>query len=94
MARDDMTYEEALHAMGSGVAMEHAIGIGDGTPKQLRIGINSAMVNDLALARLLIAKGIITVEEYSEAVRVAMVEEVVRYERRLSDRLGKSVTLE
>lgn len=49
-----LTYEQALHGMQSGVAYEHSNGSPDGSPKHLRVGINSAQVNNAALARLLI----------------------------------------
>ena len=77
-----LTYEQALHGMQSGVAYEHSNGSPDGSPKHLRVGINSAQVNNAALARLLIDKGIITMDEYVEAVRVEMVHELERYEAR------------
>ena len=38
--------------------------------KVLRVGVNSAMVDHAALVRLLIAKGIFTLEEYEEALEV------------------------
>lgn len=94
MARKDMTYEEALHAMQSGVAMEHSLkGMSDASPKQIRVGINSAMVNDCALVRILIDKGLLTEAEYTEAVRREMILEVERYEARLSAQTGSQVTL-
>lgn len=87
----DLTYEEALHAMQSGVAHTQQLDLQEGRPdttKHLRVGINSAHVTDRALAELLIAKGIITTEEYIEAVRVAMCKEVAEMEEQLSARFG------
>lgn len=86
-------YARAAHAMQSGVAMEHGRGSQDGTPKHLRVGVNSALVNDAALARLLLAKGFITDAEYLEAVTVEMEDEVKRYETRLSNAVGAPITL-
>lgn len=87
-------YMRAAHAMQTGVATE--IGLGDSTPtdpKHLRVGINSAMSDQRALATLLIQKGIFTQEEYHSAVADAMELEKTEYEARLTDRLGKKVEL-
>jgi hypothetical protein len=46
------------------------------------------MVNDAAIARLLIGKGIITLAEYEAAVADEMEREVKRYEDRI-DSTGK-----
>lgn len=75
-----LSYEEALHAVQSGVAYSHAKGSDDGSPKQLRVGVNSALVDSSALAHLLIQKGLITEEEYAEELRLAMNYEAHRYQ--------------
>jgi hypothetical protein len=93
MARKDMTYAEASHAMQSGVAFDQAKGSRDGEPKHLRVGINSAAASQEGLARLLIEKGLITEAEYTEAIRQAMVREVERYEHYLATVYGIKVTL-
>lgn len=89
----DLTYEQACHAMQSGVAFEMERDPKPTEPKHLRVGVNSALVNDEALVQLLIAKGIITQDEYLEALRVAMNEEVDRYQSRIERRYGLSVEL-
>lgn len=81
---DSERYAAAAHAMQTGVATEHARGGTDGTAKHLRVGVNSALVNDAALVRLLVAKGLITMEEYLREVADQMEREVKRYEERLS----------
>lgn len=63
------------------------------TPKHLRVGVNSALVNDAALARLLIRKGLITLEEYESAIAYQMELEVQAYETNLSQYFGKKITL-
>ena len=84
----DLTYAQACHAMQTGVAYELSvsesgdIGTGAATPKHLRTGVNSAMVNDTAMLRLLVKKGIITTAEYEEEIRLEMCREVDRYEAR------------
>jgi len=82
--RTHLTYQEALHAMQSGVAYEMNKDLKITDPKHLRVGINSAMVNDAALVRLLIKKGLFTLEEYEEELRLEACREVDRYETRLS----------
>ena len=82
-----LTYDQALHAVQSGVAFEHSKGSHDGTPKHLRVGVNSAQCGVSAIARLLIEKGIITLEEHDEAQRREMNEEVARYEDRAGGRV-------
>ena len=91
--RDADRYVAAAHAMQSGVAAEHARGSRDGEPKHLRVGVNSALVNDRALAELLIAKGVFTEDEYVAAVADAMEAEAAAYEARLTEQLGTRVTL-
>lgn len=90
-AADKDRYLAALHAMQSGVAAE--MPGKESEPKHLRVGVNSALVNDAAIARLLIAKGVITIDEYTAACADEMEAEVRRYEQRLAQRLGSEVTL-
>lgn len=86
-------YHDAAHEMQTGVAMDQQLGSQDGSPKHLRVGINSAMVDHGALVKLLIAKGVLTEEEYYQAIREGMEAEAVRYKKILSKRLGKDVEL-
>ena len=92
-------YHAAAHAMQSGVAAEmgqdeiHGTVHAASTPKHLRVGINAAMSDHAGLAALLIDKGLITREEYIQAITASMNDEVYRYEAELSERLGTKVTL-
>jgi hypothetical protein len=89
-----LTYEEACYAMQAGVGLREKLGrSNETTPKHLRVGVNSAMVEHSALARLLVAKGIITEPEYREALAEGMRDEVALYEQGLTEELGKTVTL-
>ncbi|MGH7243643.1 MAG: hypothetical protein ACREJD_09525 [Phycisphaerales bacterium] len=84
----------AQHAMQTGVLMEMEHGVGAATElKHLRVGVNSAMSGDAAIAELLIAKGVISRDEYFKACADEMEREVKRYEERLSKHLGTNVTL-
>ena len=96
---DGERYERAAHAMQSGVAMTMHLDHQDGhdtkdtEPKHLRTGINSALVDTAALVRLLVEKGIITADEYWKALADEMEREKESYEKPLSERLGRDVTL-
>lgn len=73
MPSDDLNerYLSAMHAMQSAVAHEIAT-VGEAasgaSAKHLRAGLNGALADTGSLATLLIAKGIITLEEYSQAI--------------------------
>jgi hypothetical protein len=91
---DEARYIAAAHAMQSGVAMEMNYRSQPTEPKHLRVGINSAMVDHSALAKILIDKGIITDAEYMKALADAMEAEKLRYEKHISELVGRKVTLE
>jgi hypothetical protein len=82
--KDDVQrHLDAAHAMQTGVKyqmMKDGDSIAGTTPKSLRVGINSAMADQAGLAKLLIAKGIFTEEEYIHAVADSMEEERDRYQ--------------
>lgn len=81
-----LSYNQALHGMQTGVAIEqkglNPDASGPTSPKHLRVGVNSAMVETAALALLLMEKGVFTEEEYSEALRLLMNNELALYEAR------------
>jgi hypothetical protein len=89
-------YHEAAHAMQTGVAFEietlGANGAG-ADPKHLRVGVNTAHADLGSLARLLIAKGVITEAEYLEATADGMEQEREAYAARVQSRLGPHVKL-
>jgi hypothetical protein len=86
-------YERQAHATQSGVAMKMHHDETETTPKHLRVGVNAAMCDHAALARLLINKGLITHDEYVTAITAEMRQEKERYEAWLSERLGTKITL-
>ena len=93
-------YRKAAHAMQSGVKflMESEPGLnypesGECSPKHLRTGVNSALVDSGALAGLLIRKGLISEEEYFEVLAEIMEKDVKSYEEKLSRRFGKPTHL-
>lgn len=85
---------DLAHAIQTGVMVTHThVDPGDGSPKHLRTGINLRAVENSALARLLIRKGIINKAEWAEALIAGMEEEVNGYQDRLTAHFGKPVTL-
>lgn len=94
--RDELQrrYAVAAHAVQAGVAMELADDERTGntnpstSPKQLRTGINMALVSHGALVRMLITKGLFTEEEYFEELVRGVEDEQRTYEERLSARHG------
>lgn len=87
-------YHDLLHAMQSDVKFEQEWGVSDAqSPKHLRVGVNSAIVQSSGLARVLVDKGIITWLEYWTAQVEAYRREVVSYEERLSAHAGSEVHL-
>jgi hypothetical protein len=74
---------QLLHAIQSGVAFEHSLGSRDGEPKHLRVGVNNALVEIGAIAKLLIDKGIVKEEEVFQYIVEGLEMEVKSYESRL-----------
>lgn len=94
--RNDLSYLDALHVIQSGVAKElDLVGseIQNRHNKHLRVGINSGMINDAALVRLLIKKGLFTIEEYLEELRLEANRELDLYEDKLSRVYKTKITL-
>ena len=83
-----LEYHALAHAMQSGVAMKMNYDESDVSPKHLRVGVNSAMVETGAIAKLLMQKGVFTEEEYYQALVELMQNEVKLYKEWLTVRLG------
>lgn len=83
-------YMAAMHAMQSGVAakMNYDGGpeSGETSPKQLRVGVNSALISNGALLQLLVDKGLITSEEYAAVLTDYTERDVKSYEDWLNKR--------
>lgn len=92
-ADNEGRYLRAMHAVQSGVAAEMNIDPGPTEPKHLRVGVNSALITASALVGLLISKGVITADEYDQALADCAEEEQRAYEQRLSEHFGRKVTL-
>jgi hypothetical protein len=81
-------YQAAMHAVQSGIALHMNYDRKFCNPKHLRVGVNSALVDDEAMADLLIAKGVFTRLEYLEALAAAAEREVERWTATVRDDLG------
>ena len=86
-------YQQLVHAMQSGIASMMHYDPSATSPKHLRVGVNSALIDSGALAQLLIEKGIITREELMEKLVERLEDEVKRYEDELSQHTGASIKL-
>lgn len=93
--KDVLRYTAALHAIQSGVAYDMKAGQdASGTsPRHLRVGVNSAMVQNAALVKLLIDKGVFSLDEFDKALADEMEEEKRRYEKKLEALAGMRVNL-
>ena len=80
-----LTYEEAAHGVQSAIAYDIGQGRKTTEPKHMRVGIDLSKADMLGLAVLLIDKGIITSEEYIEAVRLSANEELAMREEEVKD---------
>ncbi len=89
----DEKYNALLHAMQTGIAYTLEKDFSSGTPKHLRVGVNSAMVEAGVICKILIDKGIITLEEYQERVLEGLQKEVDMYEREISEHYGHPIKL-
>lgn len=85
-------YLLACHAMQSGVAAMEGRS-NETTPKHLRVGVNSAMVDSGALVGLLLEKHIIAEHEYFEALAERMEAEVHSYEKLIQGNSDTKITL-
>lgn len=86
--QDNARYRAAAHAMQSGVAMKMQYDTKETEPKGLRVGVNAAMVEHSALAKLLIDKGVITEAEYFKAIADGMEREARLYTEEINRHFG------
>lgn len=93
MSEDEKRYRANLHAMQTGVAFKMNYNPKETEPKHLRVGVNAAMSDLAAMAKLLISKGVITLEEYEKALADQMEIEVESYQKYLADKTGKTIHL-
>lgn len=89
IARETERYEYAAHRIQTAIAAmpDHR----NQTPKHLRTGIDLSKSDMGGLARLLIAKGVFTEEEYLTAIADAAEAEADAYDDELSVRHGVNI---
>ena len=90
---DKERYEAAAHAMQSGVAAMMNYSPPSTSPKHLRVGVNAAFVQNAALLRLLVDKGVFALAEYEKYLADEMEREVERYQEALKRHTGKNIKL-
>lgn len=90
-----LSYEAAMHGVQSAIKFElEQSGWAVNHPalatviKHLRTGIDARAADAQGLASLLIAKGVFTLEEYTEVLRLAANEELSRYQQHCRDTYG------
>jgi hypothetical protein len=72
-----LSYEAATHGVQSAIQYEMSRAVnrgedeGDTSPKHMRVGIDMSKADQSGLAKLLIDKGIFTLGEYLEYMRLA-----------------------
>ncbi len=76
------------HAIQTGIMHYFHLRPDASQPKHLRVGIYTAKAEHYGLARLLMEKGVITVEEYEAAILRSLEEEKERYEQDLTELMG------
>jgi hypothetical protein len=82
-------YTRLGHAIQTGVAMEmHEPSVHATEPKHLRTGLDCVMADLGSLTRLLVQKGVITEDEYFEAILDGLRREIEAYEARIKARMG------
>jgi hypothetical protein len=86
--QDRDRYMAAMHGVQSGVAMKMNWDTAETQPKQLRVGVNAAMVDTSAVATLLIAKGVFTLDEYEAALADAAERETALYTDEINQHFG------
>ena len=93
ITEDRARYTAAMHAVQSGVAAKMEYDPAETTPKHLRVGVNSALLQNTALLLLLLRKGVIHEDDYWAALADAAEQEKALYESWLSDRTGTTIHL-
>jgi hypothetical protein len=81
-----LEYKTALHGIQTAIAYEMGKAELYGErhmmteSKHLRVGVDSSFITHAGVALLLLEKGIFTLEEYEEAIRLHANNELARYE--------------
>lgn len=87
MKKDEMkdlglSYEQAAHGVQTAKALDLQMGNSLFNPKHLRVGIDMSKADMMGLVSLLIDKGVFTLEEYLEYIRLSANQELANEESR------------
>jgi|HubBroStandDraft_4_1064222.scaffolds.fasta_scaffold1249294_2 hypothetical protein len=94
MAKEDLDrYLAAAHAVQTAIGYSLVKSPSEGSPKHLRVGIDTMKVEQSALATMLIEKGVFTLDEYQKAIADAMEREVSLRADDLSRQMGGKISL-
>jgi putative aminopeptidase FrvX len=91
--QDKQRYFEAMHAMQSGVALKMNWDEVEASPKHLRVGMNSALVSNGALVKLLIDKGLISEDEFYKELADFAERDVASYQAEVNAHYGTDDTI-
>ena len=83
-----LSYETAVHGIQTAIAYDIERGRKATEPKHMRTGVDTCKAEMRGLAELLISKGVITVPEYCEFMRLAVNEEVAMREAEVKRNTG------
>jgi hypothetical protein len=93
VAEHKVRFETAMHAVMTGVGYAIVKDPKHRDPKQNRTGLNSALLGQGAIAKLLIDKGVFTEEEYWNELANFAEAEKKTYEDLLSELFGTVIVL-
>lgn len=85
-----LSYEEAAHGLQSAIAYDPDNQ--DLQAKHMRVGIDMQKADTMGLVTLLIEKGVFTLAEYIEHMRLAANTELANREEELTDKFGVDVS--
>lgn len=88
-----LTYDQAMHGVQTDIAFRMSRGAKTTEPKHVRVGVDMSKADMLGLVTLLIDKGVFTLDEYVEAVRLSANNEVAMRDAELERELGIKMTL-
>jgi hypothetical protein len=81
-----LSYEEAAHGVQTAIAFSIEMGGKSTEPKHMRTGIDISKAEQAGIAHLLISKGIFTIDEYMETMRLAANTELFMHEKKAKSR--------
>lgn len=84
-------YLRMMHGLQSSIAALMSFDLALGEKKHLRVGVDSALIQSSALARLLIEKDLITEEEFWDSTLIVLAEDLTKNRERFAKEMGVPV---